>query len=72
MVLTAGALLLNSFVFIAGGLIMTLAPNIYWLIPARFILGFASGLSSVVVPVYLGEISPPAYRGTIGDIHSNW
>jgi len=51
---------------------MTLAPNIYWLIPARFILGFASGLSSVVVPVYLGEISPPAYRGTIGDIHSNW
>ena len=46
---------------------MTLAPSIYWLIPARFILGFASGLSSVVVPVYLGEISPPAYRGTIGE-----
>jgi SP family facilitated glucose transporter-like MFS transporter 3 len=65
-ILAAGALRLNSFVFIFGGFIMTLAPNIYWLIPARFILGFASGLSSVVVPVYLGEISPPVYKGTIG------
>ena len=29
---------------------MALAPNIYWLLPARIIVGFASGLSSVVVP----------------------
>ena len=28
---------------------MTLAPNVYWLIPARLIVGFASGLASVVV-----------------------
>lgn len=61
-----GALLLGSWVFLAGGLLMGLAMNVYWLIPARFLVGFASGLSSVVVPVYLGEIAPPTLRGTLG------
>jgi len=45
---------------------MGFAWNVYWLIPARFLVGFASGLSSVVVPVYLGEIAPPTLRGTLG------
>ena len=49
-----------------GGLLMTCAMNIYQLILSRFIIGFASGLSSVVVPVYLGEIAPPTLRGTLG------
>ena len=37
-------------VLIIGGMMMSLSPNIYWLIPARVVVGFASGLSSVVVP----------------------
>jgi len=45
---------------------MSISPSIYFLIPARLIIGFASGLSSVVVPVYLGEIAPPTLRGTLG------
>ena len=45
---------------------MGLAQNVYWLLPGRFLVGFASGLSSVVVPVYLGEIAPPTLRGTLG------
>lgn len=61
-----GALLLSSWIFIVGGLLMGLALSVYWLIPARFLVGFASGLSSVVVPVYLGEIAPPTLRGTLG------
>lgn len=61
-----GALILNSWIFIIGGIMMTLAPNVYWLIPSRFIIGFASGLSSVVVPVYLGEVAPLHLRGTLG------
>jgi MFS transporter, SP family, solute carrier family 2 (facilitated glucose transporter), member 3 len=52
-----GAMLMNTWIFLFGGLIMSLAPNIFWLIPARLVIGFASGLSSVVVPVYLGEES---------------
>jgi len=61
-----GALLLSSWIFLVGGLVMGFAWNVYWLIPARFLVGFASGLSSVVVPVYLGEIAPPTLRGTLG------
>jgi SP family facilitated glucose transporter-like MFS transporter 3 len=61
-----GAMLINAWIFLFGGLLMTFAPNVYWLIPARFIIGFASGYASVLVPVYLGEIAPPTLRGTLG------
>lgn len=61
-----GAMMINTWIFFIGGVLMTLAPNIYWLIPARLIVGFASGLATVVVPVYLGEIAPPTLRGTLG------
>lgn len=37
-------------------IVMSTAPSVEWLIPARLVIGFASGLASVVVPVYLGEI----------------
>lgn len=45
---------------------MSFAPNMLLLIPARLTVGFASGLASVVTPVYLGEIAPPNLRGTLG------
>lgn len=61
-----GAIIATSWIFFLGGLIMALAPDIMWLLPARLIIGFASGVSSVVVPVYLGEIAPPTLRGTLG------
>lgn len=61
-----GAMLLNTWIFLFGGLLMTFAPSAEWLIPARCIIGFAAGVSSVVVPVYLGEIAPPTLRGTLG------
>lgn len=61
-----GTMMITSWIFMLGGLIMTMAPSVLWLIPARLIIGFASGLASVVVPVYLGEIAPPTLRGTLG------
>lgn len=61
-----GAMMTNVWIFLAGGLLMTAADNIFQLIVARFVIGFASGVSSVVVPVYLGEIAPPTLRGTLG------
>lgn len=61
-----GAIMFNTWIFAIGGALMTFAMDIYWLIPARLIIGFASGVSSVVVPVYLGEIAPPTLRGTLG------
>jgi MFS transporter, SP family, solute carrier family 2 (facilitated glucose transporter), member 3 len=59
-------MLLTTWLFLLGGLLMSAAPGIYWLVPARFVVGVASGLSSVVVPVYLGEIAPPTLRGSLG------
>ena len=61
-----GTILINAWVYFIGGAAMAIAPNIYWLIPARFMCGFASGLTTVVVPVYLGEIAPPTMRGALG------
>ena len=38
------------------------------IIVSRFIIGFASGYSSVLVPIYLGELAPPSLRGMLGTI----
>jgi MFS transporter, SP family, solute carrier family 2 (facilitated glucose transporter), member 3 len=61
-----GAIVINAWIFAAGGLLLCLAPNVLWLTPARLVIGFASGLSTVVVPVYLGEMAPPTLRGMLG------
>ena len=50
-----GALLLDTWLFLVGGILQTFAPDMMTIIVARFIIGFASGFSSVVVPVLLGE-----------------
>ena len=60
------ALLLDAWCFVAGGCLMAAAPSVSWLVAARGLIGFASGFSTVVVPVYLGELAPPVLRGTFG------
>jgi SP family facilitated glucose transporter-like MFS transporter 3 len=52
-----GALIFDTWTFLIGGLLQTAAWNMWILIVARFIIGFASGFSSVLVPIYLGEVS---------------
>merc|ERR1719223_2924 len=63
-----GALLINAYSFLLGGLVQTFALNMYWIIGSRFMIGFASGFSSVLVPIYLGELAPPTLRGTLGTL----
>ena len=60
------ALLLTTYLFIAGGLIQTLAPNLIVIMIARALIGVSSGASTVLVPIYLGELAPPNLRGVIG------
>ena len=60
------ALLLDAWCFVAGGCLMAAAPTIAWLVAARGLIGFASGFSTVVVPVYLGELAPNALSGLFG------
>lgn len=57
-----GALLICTWTFLLGGLLQTLAPDMYTIVISRLIIGFASGYSSVLVPIYLGEVRP--YRTT--------
>jgi SP family facilitated glucose transporter-like MFS transporter 3 len=63
-----GALLIDIWTFLIGGLLQTMAIDMFSIILARFIIGFASGLSSVLVPIYLGELAPPSLRGTFGTL----
>ncbi|KAL7533654.1 hypothetical protein ACHAXR_005368 [Thalassiosira sp. AJA248-18] len=61
-----GALLLTTWIFIIGGLVQSLAPSLIVITGARVVIGFASGASTVLVPIYLGELAPPNLRGVIG------
>ena len=54
--------------FLLGSLVQTFAINMVCITIARFIIGFASGLSSILVPIYLGELAPPTLRGTLGTL----
>lgn len=58
-------LLVASAVFAVGALLSAASPNVVLLIVSRVLLGIAIGASSVVVPTYIAEISPPAVRGRL-------
>lgn len=42
-----------------------LAPDWYTFLAARFVGGLAIGGASVVAPMYIAEVSPPAWRGRL-------
>jgi SP family facilitated glucose transporter-like MFS transporter 3 len=63
-----GALLIDTWTFLLGGILQSFAPDMFTIILARFIIGFASGFSSVLVPIYLGELAPPTLRGMLGTL----
>jgi MFS transporter, SP family, solute carrier family 2 (facilitated glucose transporter), member 3 len=63
-----GAMLIDIWIFLLGGLVQTIAQDMLTIIVARLIIGFASGYSSVLVPIYLGEMAPPTLRGTLGTL----
>lgn len=44
---------------------MSLASSIRMLIVGRLIAGLGIGIAAMVVPIYLAEISPNAYRGRL-------
>ncbi|XP_061097516.1 solute carrier family 2, facilitated glucose transporter member 2 [Conger conger] len=66
-----GMLMVNVLA-IAGGLLMGLArmgkPHLM-VISGRAVMGFYCGLSSGLVPMYIGEIAPIEYRGALGTFH---
>jgi len=61
-------ILLCFCLFLSSSILQSLAPNIYFLALGRLIAGVASGFSTAITPIYLGEISPPSLRGAIGTV----
>ncbi|CAB4423916.1 unnamed protein product [Rhizophagus irregularis] len=55
----------NLFLFI-GPIVMGFANSYSALVIGRMIVGIGCGVTSVVVPMYLAEISPAEYRGAFG------
>jgi len=60
---------LNNCIFLLGSILLSFAVNFEMLIIGRTVVGLACGISSVVVPIYLSEISPSRLRGTIGTLN---
>lgn len=59
------AIMFTAFLFLCGTLFAAFAFCFSMVVFGRLIMGFAIGVSAMVVPMYLSEISPPKVRGTI-------
>lgn len=51
--------------FVVGSLWSAVATNVWLFVLARFIGGIGIGVSTVAAPLYISEISPPAWRGRL-------
>ncbi len=58
-------LLWVGVLYIVSAIGSALAPNVQTFIAARFVGGIGIGASTVVAPMYIAEIAPPADRGRL-------
>ena len=54
--------------YTVSALLSALAPGIGWLVSARMLGGVAFGAALILAPLYIAEISPPAWRGRLVSI----
>lgn len=59
------ALAVTALVFVVGVLLAAFAPDFPILLLARLVIGLAVGTSSMVVPLYIGEMAPARMRGAL-------
>ncbi|XP_063792022.1 solute carrier family 2, facilitated glucose transporter member 8 isoform X2 [Pseudophryne corroboree] len=60
------SLMLCSLPFVLGFMLIISAQNVWMLLCGRLLAGLASGVTSLVVPVYISETSHSRVRGTLG------
>ncbi|XP_014798293.1 PREDICTED: solute carrier family 2, facilitated glucose transporter member 8 isoform X1 [Calidris pugnax] len=60
------SLMLCSIPYVFGYVVIISAQNVWMLYFGRVLTGLASGITSLVVPVYISEISHPKVRGMLG------
>ncbi|MGH9094177.1 MAG: sugar porter family MFS transporter [Acidimicrobiales bacterium] len=58
-------IILTAAIFIVGVLGAAFSPVFAFLVVTRFVIGLAVGSASMVVPMYIGELAPPKYRGAL-------
>uniref|UniRef100_A0A8C5D5C3 Major facilitator superfamily (MFS) profile domain-containing protein n=1 Tax=Gouania willdenowi TaxID=441366 RepID=A0A8C5D5C3_GOUWI len=63
-------ILLASFFFAVGGLVLGTAPGKEVLLAGRLIVGVGLGVASMTVPVYIAEASPPHLRGQLVTVNT--
>lgn len=59
------SIMMTAIIFSIGTLAAAFAPNLLSVVVGRLLMGLAIGISAMVVPMYLGEVSPAKVRGTI-------
>jgi SP family galactose:H+ symporter-like MFS transporter len=62
------SLVLAGFIFTGASALSALLPPLPLLSAYRFALGFAVGIASFIVPLYLSETAPAAIRGSMGTL----
>jgi len=61
-------LLVCAVLFALSGVLSAIPQQVWELVLARILGGFAIGASSMVAPVYIAEISPERHRGRLGSL----
>ena len=57
------ALIAAAYLFVVGGIVQAVAPELVILVIGRFVIGFGVGVASVAAPMFVAESAPPAVRG---------
>lgn len=58
-------IIINAIIFITGAFGCAYAKSVSMLIAMRILIGFAIGITSFVVPMYIAEVSPMRRRGAL-------
>jgi sugar porter (SP) family MFS transporter len=58
-------IMITAVVFVLGVLLAAFSPAFGVLLAARVIIGLAVGSASMSVPMFIGEVAPPRYRGAL-------
>lgn len=59
------SLFISSLTFTAGSFMMAAAPTYRALVLGRYVQGYGVGAGLLVSPMFISEIAPPAFRGSL-------
>jgi SP family arabinose:H+ symporter-like MFS transporter len=57
-----------AVLYAVSGLLSAVPPNFWWFLAFRGLNGLGIGVSSMICPVYIAEVSPEKWRGRLGTL----